>query len=261
MSCYKCHFDLKKGTEKYVVVSFKGESRSFHPECHQCSKCDNKVKAGMKYTVIPATGLPICEECWVKLHGGKSNELPTAAGGVSWTPKAPETKGWVWSQVELLDVADTPAAQKAKKEATEKPMGTCTACKKKIYSTMVMVDSTQIFHQECHKCYHCRMQLADSSFFELKSRSICATCAADKKFAALSVADKSAPAPPVEKVQQNILGQCPTCGLAVTGTARTASGKSYHPECFSCIRCKVAIKGGQAFFPEDDGVLCEKCGE
>ena len=43
--------------------------------------------------------------------------MPAASGGVSWKPKAPEQKGFVWQQVALLDIADPPEKAKAKMEA------------------------------------------------------------------------------------------------------------------------------------------------
>merc|ERR1712065_17444 len=89
--CFKCRKDLNKKKEKYVIVQFGKNSRSFHPECHCCKVCDSKLRSGMKYTVEKGTGLCICEPCWLKQHhqGEEYTEMPTASGGVSWKPKAP----------------------------------------------------------------------------------------------------------------------------------------------------------------------------
>ena len=55
--CFACKHDLRKGTQKYVVVQFGGESRFFHPDCHKCFRCEKALRAGKKYTVVKATGL------------------------------------------------------------------------------------------------------------------------------------------------------------------------------------------------------------
>jgi uncharacterized protein with PIN domain len=260
--CFKCNKDLCKGSEKYVIVSHNGQSRSFHPGCHTCSLCDAGLWAGQKYTVIPATGLAVCEGCWVKQHGGKSNEMPTASGGVSWKPKTPEQKGYVWQQVALLDIGDTPAASKAKVEATEKPLGTCDKCNKKIFLEAVVLSDAVKRHVDCHQCYDCKTSLVNVSFFEHREHVYCELCVT-KQVAKMSMSEKgnSSAAEPQSQVQKS-LGDCARCKKPVELKVISAAGKVYHPDtCFKCAKCSRKIAGGEPFFPDDDGVLCEKCGE
>ena len=260
--CHKCHKDLRRATEKYVDVSHKGISRAFHPACHACSVCESTLRAGHKYTVIPATGLSVCEACWIKQHGGKANEMPTASGGVSWTPKSPELKGFVWQQVSLLDISETPEARKAKIEATEKPMGTCDVCNKKIYEQAVVLGANVKRHVECHRCYGCRTSLESASFFEHKNRIYCEPCVT-KQVATLSLLETETEASKIASVPtQKSHGNCAVCHEPLLLKVISAGGKVYHPEtCFKCAKCSRKIAGGEPFYHDDEGVLCEKCGE
>jgi hypothetical protein len=247
-ACFKCRKDLHKGKEKYVQVTFQAKTRSFHPDCHTCSVCDKGLKSGMSYTVQPATGLSICEACFQKQHGGDAS-VPKASGGVSWTPKAPSEKGFVWNQVclvlyirhvfvtvkqvVLLDHASPEEAAKQKKEAREKPMGTCKVCSKKIYDEMIKLDGGKTLrHMECHKCSSCHLNLGTASYFLDHDKTTCEECVS-KKFSNLSV---SVPAPVAASApKQTNLGTCAACTKTITSKVVSANGKNY---CSGCLKVK-----------------------
>lgn len=295
-SCFKCRRDLNKGKAKYVAVSFQNKTRLFHPECHQCSVCEKQLRSGQSYTVEPKTGLAICEKCWQTQHGSSSS-LPSASGGVSWTPKAPSEKGFVWSQVTLLDHANPAEAIKAQKEARQVILGTCQACKAKIYDDMIRLEGGKVLlHLACHKCATCKSTIADASYFLDGTKTVCEACIS-KKLAGLSVSSSPPPAaaaPP----KQTSLGTCHSCSKTINGKGLfvvdldlllsflillpqvvSANGKNYCAGCLKvrafsplffslffivlfkqCLKCSRVISGQDAFFNRENGVICETCG-
>ena len=255
--CWKCRNDLHKGKEKYVQVSFGSVTHLFHPQCHICHVCDKAMGKGKNYTVEEKTGLAVCEPCWQKQHGS-SNSLPTATGGVSWKPKPPQEKGFVWQQVALLDTSSPAAAEQAKKEAREKPMGTCETCKKKVFDQMVVLDDKTRLHPECHTCALCKASLVGSSFFSQGKQRLCEECIT-KKLSQLSVAPGPAAAVAAAP-QQRSLGTCGACAKDITGKVVSAGGRSYCVGCLKCLKCARAIGGQDAYFTRENGVICENCG-
>ena len=263
-TCFKCRRDLNKGRDKHVAVSFKGETRLFHPDCHVCSgPCGGVLRK--KYTVVPATGLPLCEKCWQAEHGS-DGALPAVSGGVSWTVKAPAERGFVWSQVVVLDHATPGAAEKAKQEAREKPLGRCDACSKAVYDSIVRAGKNS-YHVACHLCRTCRKELASASFLTLGAHNYCEDCAAASLVSKVSISPRSAAAPQpqaaAKPVAASALGACGKCSRPIAGKAVVADGKSYCVGCLTCLDCRAAVGPADAFFPrpERGGVICEKCGE
>jgi hypothetical protein len=277
-ACFKCKKDLHKGKEKYVAVSFGNTTRLFHPDCHACSVCDKALRAGASYTVDffffflfffffcfpyflvkvePATGLSICEPCWQNQHGS-SQTLPSASGGVSWTVKPPAEKGFVWSQVTLLDHADVKEAIK-EKTSRQKILGTCAACKQKVYDELIRLEGGKVLlHLNCHQCAACKEKLGTASYYVDKNKTICENCIT-KKLANLSI--DAAPAPSASApVKQTSLGSCSTCNKNITGKVVSANGKSFCFGCLKCLKCAKVIGGQDAFFNRENGVICEDCG-
>jgi hypothetical protein len=180
---------------------------------------------------------------------------------VSWTPKPPAQAGFVWQQVALLDVSSPAAAEQAKKEAREKPLGKCNVCKKSIYDQMVTLDDKKHLHVDCHVCASCKTGLVGVSFFSLQDgKRLCEPCVTNK-LAKLSVSSPPAPAAAAAAApQQRSLGTCNACAANITGKVVSAGGKSYCAGCLKCLKCARQIGGQDAYFTRDNGVICENCG-
>eukprot|EP01104_Vermistella_antarctica_P002579 TRINITY_DN127_c2_g1_i3.p1 TRINITY_DN127_c2_g1~~TRINITY_DN127_c2_g1_i3.p1 ORF type:complete len:122 (+),score=21.68 TRINITY_DN127_c2_g1_i3:76-441(+) len=56
-------------------------------------------------------------------------------------------------------------------------------------------------------------------------------------------------------------GPCARCKKEIEGAnfALTAFDKTYHKECFTCIRCKERVFSFAKFFEENNEPLCAKC--
>lgn len=50
---------------------------------------------------------------------------------------------------------------------------------------------------------------------------------------------------------------CKTCGKAFVGQYRKVGDDAYHPECFTCCRCRRPIQG--SFVSRGEGFLCQAC--
>jgi hypothetical protein len=187
-----------------------------------------------------------------------NTNLPTASGGVSWTPKAPEQRGFVWQQALLLDVNAPEEKKKEAKEAKQLAMGHCYKCKKAIYEQMVSLDQKRVAHVACHTCVSCKKELIGSAYFEdAGGKSKCEACAGAQKSKSSGggASNSAAPAKPT----QTSLGTCEACGKNIEKKVMSSDGKSWHPECFKCLKCNRLIKNLEPFFPQDNGVTCEDC--
>lgn len=258
--CFKCRKDLNKGREKVLQVNFGGHARLFHPACHCCSgPCQQPIRPSVNYTVRKATGLPVCEPCWLAEHHDGQPHVPAASFGLAWKPAPPAVRGVVWKRVEELDQAQPKEAAAKKAESKQRALGRCAVCTKAIYDDMVTLDKATQRHLACHTCARCRSSLSEGSFFVDKDgKTSCEACYA-AFFAKLSVEQPAAAVASVAPAQPS-QGACAVCAKEVTLKSVTARGKLMHEACFTCRKCCRIIDGKEVFFPEDDGSFtCEQC--
>ncbi|XP_053464810.1 zyxin isoform X4 [Nycticebus coucang] len=77
----------------------------------------------------------------------------------------------------------------------------------------------QLFHITCFTCRQCSQQLQGQQFYSLEGAPYCEGCYTDT------------------------LEKCNTCGQPITDRMLRATGKAYHPQCFTCVVCACALEG------------------
>ncbi|XP_030787738.1 zyxin isoform X4 [Rhinopithecus roxellana] len=77
----------------------------------------------------------------------------------------------------------------------------------------------QLFHIACFTCHQCVQQLQGQQFYSLEGAPYCEGCYTDT------------------------LEKCNTCGEPITDRMLRATGKAYHPHCFTCVVCARPLEG------------------
>uniref|UniRef100_A0A2K5BX31 Zyxin n=1 Tax=Aotus nancymaae TaxID=37293 RepID=A0A2K5BX31_AOTNA len=77
----------------------------------------------------------------------------------------------------------------------------------------------QLFHIACFTCHQCAQQLQGQQFYSLEGAPYCEGCYTDT------------------------LEKCNTCGQPITDCMLRATGKAYHPQCFTCVVCARPLEG------------------
>ncbi|KAL5470727.1 hypothetical protein EMCRGX_G028736 [Ephydatia muelleri] len=113
---------------------------------------------------------------------------------------------------------------------------TCAACGK-ICSGEVLKVQDRHFHIECFTCKVCGSKLLSGGYFMKNEEYYCS------------------------KDYHDMFGtKCKVCSLYVEGRVVTALGHSYHPQCFTCDRCREEIRSGTVVTYNDrQEILCQKC--
>ncbi|XP_055979857.1 zyxin isoform X1 [Sorex fumeus] len=78
---------------------------------------------------------------------------------------------------------------------------------------------SQLFHIACFTCHQCGLQLQGQQFYSLEGAPYCESCYTDT------------------------LEKCNTCGQPITERMLRATGKAYHPHCFTCVVCACPLEG------------------
>ncbi|KAJ9598667.1 hypothetical protein L9F63_010682, partial [Diploptera punctata] len=98
--------------------------------------------------------------------------------------------------------------------------GVCTACGERVVgegSGCTAMD--QVYHIACFTCQHCAIQLQGKPFYALEGKPYC------------------------EEDYLNTLEKCSVCMKPILDRILRATGKPYHPQCFSCIVCGKSLDG------------------
>lgn len=77
----------------------------------------------------------------------------------------------------------------------------------------------QLFHITCFTCHQCEQQLQGQQFYSVEGAPYCEGCYTDT------------------------LEKCNTCGQPITDRMLRATGKAYHPQCFTCVVCACPLEG------------------
>lgn len=77
----------------------------------------------------------------------------------------------------------------------------------------------KVYHIECFTCQTCSQKLRGQPFYALEGGAFC------------------------EKCYINSLEKCSTCSKPITDRILRATGKPYHPECFTCVVCGKSLDG------------------
>lgn len=115
----------------------------------------------------------------------------------------------------------------------------------------------QLFHITCFTCHQCEQQLQGQQFYSLEGAPYCEGCytvsqgwgrghpgggrGADAPWQ-LALGYRF-PANLLLLPPQDTLEKCNTCGQPITDRMLRATGKAYHPQCFTCVVCACPLEG------------------
>ncbi|NWR04883.1 LPP protein, partial [Paradoxornis webbianus] len=77
----------------------------------------------------------------------------------------------------------------------------------------------QVFHVECFTCITCNNKLRGQPFYAVEKKAYCEPC------------------------YINTLEQCSVCAKPIMERILRATGKAYHPHCFTCVMCHRSLDG------------------
>uniref|UniRef100_A0A8C3ML60 Uncharacterized protein n=1 Tax=Geospiza parvula TaxID=87175 RepID=A0A8C3ML60_GEOPR len=77
----------------------------------------------------------------------------------------------------------------------------------------------QVFHVDCFTCIKCSSKLRGQPFYAVEKKAYCEPC------------------------YINTLEQCSVCAKPIMERILRATGKAYHPHCFTCVMCHRSLDG------------------
>ncbi|NWR46733.1 LPP protein, partial [Regulus satrapa] len=77
----------------------------------------------------------------------------------------------------------------------------------------------QVFHVDCFTCITCSSKLRGQPFYAVEKKAYCEPC------------------------YINTLEQCSVCAKPIMERILRATGKAYHPHCFTCVMCHRSLDG------------------
>lgn len=77
----------------------------------------------------------------------------------------------------------------------------------------------QVFHVDCFTCIICNNKLRGQPFYAMEKKAYCEPC------------------------YINTLEQCSVCSKPILERILRATGKAYHPHCFTCVMCHRSLDG------------------
>ena len=246
MPCSECTAPM----EGPVVVAL---GKAFHPDCFACCVCNNVLEGKF----FSEGGKAFCEA-----HAGVDSGEKCEGCGQGITSK------YVWGALEKKfhpECFKCYKCEKARSKYYLAPNGRvychedflavygqeCVACKKKIEGPMRAIsglDSVKDhkWHPDCFNCHKCGEHLGSELFYH-SEELWCRTC-----------------------LENDVAKKCARCSKPITQKCIKALDQSWHPKCFTCKECGVALekfaqKDGQPYCRKDYlrlfGTVCAGCGE
>ncbi|KAK7093656.1 lipoma-preferred partner homolog [Littorina saxatilis] len=98
--------------------------------------------------------------------------------------------------------------------------GVCGRCEQEVTGeTNGCTAMDQVYHVKCFTCVGCNVPLQGKSFFAMETKPYCESC------------------------YINTLEKCSICSKPITDRLLRATGKPYHPDCFTCVVCGKSLDG------------------
>lgn len=97
--------------------------------------------------------------------------------------------------------------------------GTCVKCGEIVSETSGCTAMENIYHIACFTCQHCQINLQGKPFYALEGHPFC------------------------EEDYLNTLEKCSVCLEPILERILRATGKPYHPQCFTCVVCGKSLDG------------------
>ncbi|OUC40234.1 putative LIM domain protein, partial [Trichinella nativa] len=111
----------------------------------------------------------------------------------------------------------------------------CSKCGESISSGKACTALDQTYHVDCFTCVKCGEGLAGKSFYAVDQKPYC------------------------EKDYLDTLEKCSACNAPITEKMLRATGKPYHPSCFTCSSCNRCLDGVPFTVDSNGLVHCVNC--
>lgn len=116
---------------------------------------------------------------------------------------------------------------------SSRPTETCSRCRKDISRSEAAVKAMgKFFHIECFFCDQCQRELQGGQFYEVNGEPLCESC------------------------HNNTLDKCAVCEKTITEKLLRATGKSFHPKCFTCCTCRIILDGKPFIVDTEQNIYC-----
>ncbi|XP_043278757.1 thyroid receptor-interacting protein 6 [Venturia canescens] len=93
----------------------------------------------------------------------------------------------------------------------------------------------KVFHIKCFCCFVCKVNLQGKSFYSLEAKPYC------------------------EEDYLNTLEKCSVCARPILDRILRATGKPYHPSCFTCVLCGQSLDGIPFTVDATNQIHCIQC--
>lgn len=121
---------------------------------------------------------------------------------------------------------------------TQKAIGVCGVCNKPLgIESEITCALGQLYHQKCFVCDMCGRTLRGKKFYEVKGKTYCEE---DYLYAGV----------------HETAERCAACSHLIIDMVLHALGKSYHPQCFRCSKCKTCLDGIPFAIDSQGSVYC-----
>lgn len=114
--------------------------------------------------------------------------------------------------------------------------GICAQCGRKVEGEGTGCSAMdKVFHIDCFCCYVCKVNLQGKPFYSLESKPYC------------------------EEDYLNTLEKCCVCTRPILDRILRATGKPYHPSCFTCVVCGQSLDGIPFTVDATNQIHCIQC--
>ena len=114
--------------------------------------------------------------------------------------------------------------------------GICAQCGRKVEGEGTGCSAMdKVFHISCFSCFVCKINLQGKPFYSLEGKPYC------------------------ESDYLNTLEKCCVCTRPVLDRILRATGKPYHPSCFTCVVCGQSLDGIPFTVDATNQIHCIQC--
>eukprot|EP01100_Stratorugosa_tubuloviscum_P000794 TRINITY_DN117_c1_g3_i1.p1 TRINITY_DN117_c1_g3~~TRINITY_DN117_c1_g3_i1.p1 ORF type:complete len:332 (+),score=159.71 TRINITY_DN117_c1_g3_i1:57-1052(+) len=219
-TCFNREFPCGRCSQPVFGNGIEGCGKYWHQNCWNCTFCFKKISGGF---YAEHNGYPYCNnQCLNEQKQEQQQQQQQQSNRNNLNSNASKQQ---------------PQQQQQQSFNNQKGKETCPQCRQVIPGQAININGS-FYHLSCVTCSSCR-QSADcgASFTQVNNTILCIPCAARSNGT-----------------------MCGCCNQPIQGKmVGTPDGVKYHPECFSCSRCRQPISA--AFAQIDSKIVCGNCAQ
>jgi len=215
------------GKTAYAGEQIHFEKKVYHPNCFKCAECGRKMGAH-EAMLEKESGKLYDRRCYAKLGFAQKTVK------VKWTKSTATTT--------------TSSGSKKYGGGGKK----CKICGKTVYPAEQVTFEKEIYHINCFRCLKCKKKISTSDCIKDENNLYCRKCAGvegitRKQLSSTKTWKKSSGGGGGSSKFGGGGDPCVLCGKTVFSAEKVVyEKKSYHPKCFKCSVCGVALKNTTA---------------